>query len=735
MNARDVDLEFEKAYQRLFSTSAAPTADGRSSSASSEPQAKSSKAPHIVDNNLRSTSTSASAARLDRSKQLHGLSALQPFSEKVRSQERSAPVQQLHRERHLQTRSLKSPLDALVRHASNSKGKARGSSQLEPEERPVKRGHRSSTATPAPVVPHSSSVPYPGSLAYYPYPTGQPSYQVSGPLIASGSNMASMPTQAVAWTQPIMSAGPMPAIGYPGFSASVTFSQPQFFASPPQPVPSAVAAPPSDAWSQQYAAPPTSYDQQQQFNSTASSSRHQPRAFSSVGRLVEHDNALQQWNKEQAAKFDSKEHLRRTFKSAPLVDVQKVKVKQDRRQNKAKQQQQQSPWRPDIDENDLRVPKKKGRTARVRDATPQDVKPPINATEPTIRIKAEGGTEAQPLNPAKPRPAFDGSLPLASDRGPPFNKETHTLFIHSQRRLRWLARLAILRAEQRADGGSRVVPSVADTSQWARWSNSVAARLQNVRIEAVSNNDETSASQQTQSQSDPAGLFPRDKRQAYVVLRKGQHSAKRTASTRVCMRKLLRYLAKTVAAAERLDSRKERLAVLKDKHRTVKLAKHMLKFARPTALDLRRMWSVWARAAHANSLNKTGGAAAGRVETRQRWVSFALPSALDSSNQADIGVTEDEGGTKVKLEPASPSTRIMHTPPPNIAQVKQEPDSDGIMTPLLPGTPTPGGAGSPFKAEVEAAPNAAAVHKQSPLFLRRNFRVYRLLGLDGLPLS
>ncbi|TKY90815.1 hypothetical protein EX895_000813 [Sporisorium graminicola] len=736
MSARDVDLEFEQAYQRLFSTSAAPTGAGRSTSTSSEPRAESSQAPHLVDNDLRSWSTSAAPSRGDRSRQPHGLDALPPLAGKSWLQERAPRVQQTQRERPSQARSLQSPLDALARHASNTKGKARASPQhLEAEERPMKRAQRNSTAMSAPAVPQSNNVPYPGSVAYFPYPTGQPSYQVSGPLIASGSSMATMPGQAVAWTQPIMSAGPMPAIGYPGFSASVTFSQPQFFASPPQPVPSApVAVPTSDAWPQQYAAPPMSY-KQPQYKTSVSGPRPSPHASSSssVGRLVEHASALRKWSKKQASQIDSKEHLRRAFKSASNADVQKLRVKQKRQPKQPKQPkpQQQEPWIPDVDRPELRIPKKRGRPPRIRDASPPDVKPLANATETAIRIKTEEGAEMQPMKTATVRPTFDGSLPLASDRGAPTNREAHTLFIHSPRRLQWLARLAIVRAEQKTTSGKDAGPSVAETSQWARWSNSVAARLQHLRNEAFPINDEAStcasASQQTHSQSDPVGLFPREKRHAYVALRKDQHSAKRTASTRICIRKLLRYLSNTAKAAEGFDSRKEARAFLKDKHRADRLAKYMLKSTRPTALDLRRMWSVWARAAHARSLSK-----ADVPDKQQSRVSFA-PPVDDFSQQPKAG--EGERGIQVKLEPTSPSiTRFVYTPP-RTAQVKQEPDSDGIATPLLPEAPFLGAASTTLsQADAERSP-AAAVRTQAPLFLRRNFRVYQLLGLKDLPLS
>ncbi|CBQ68002.1 conserved hypothetical protein [Sporisorium reilianum SRZ2] len=748
MSARDVDLEFEKAYQRLFSTSAAPSSGaGRSSSASSEPRAESSQAPHTVDHGLQSLSRTASASRVEKAKQPHGLSALQSVPRKSKAQERPAQVQ---RERHSLPRSLQSPLDALARHASNSKGKARASTgQLEAEERPAKKAQRSSTATPAPAVPHSGSVPYPGSVAYYPYPTGQPSYQVSAPLIASGSNMTSMPAQAVAWTQPIMSAGPMPAIGYPGFSASVTFSQPQFFASPPQAVPSAVAAPSPDAWSQQYAASATSYEPQQQqqqqqqhrFDTTPSESRTRPHASSSsLSAADENAIARRKWNLEQAALFDSKEHLRRTFREASVFDLQKLKAKQkqQKQQKEAKkqkepkqpkkqkpqkpqkqQQQQQEPWTPDLADNEPRAPKKRGRPARVRDDDPpQGGIPLVNATDATIRVKTEEGAETLPLNAAAPRSAFDGSLPLASDRGRPYDRESHTLFVHPQLRLRWLARLAIVRAEQQANGGGQASPSAADTSQWARWSNSVYARLPGLGNSASPPRDEASSTQQTHSQSDPAGLFPRDKRHAYIALRKTQHSAKRTASTRICVRRLLRYLAKTAAAVDALGPHIEKPAVLRDKHRAAKLAKHMLTTARPTALDVRRMWSVWARGAHARSVDKAGG-----PPRQQRRVSFAAP----------FRVAEGESVAQVKMEPPSPSTTRTWLTSPRTAKVKQEPDSDGIMTPLVPASPALGGASTPLEAG--AAQSAAAVRVCAPLFLRRNFRVYRLLGLAHLPLS
>ncbi len=90
-------------------------------------------------------------------------------------------------------------------------------------------------------------------------------------------------------------------------------------------------------------------------------------------------------------------------------------------------------------------------------------------------------------------------------------------------------------------------------------------------------------------------------------------------------------------------------------------------------------------------------------------------------------------GFKVKLEPGSASAQRLQLE----KFVKQEPESDGIVTPALRGTPILG-ARSVHAGRQDATWSSAACvgggTGRSPLLLRRNFRVYRLVGMSDLPL-
>ncbi|KAF6767379.1 hypothetical protein PSEUBRA_004429 [Kalmanozyma brasiliensis GHG001] len=755
MSARDVDLEFEKAYQRLFSK-AAPTASGAEpgsrSGPSSKQRAASSETAHTGDEDSRSRSTTPTTSLVDRPRQSRAIDAgLQALSRQASasssrpqaSQQRPVPAQAAQRERQSQPRALPSPLDALARHkaASSSKGKARAQSHVvegEDDHRLEMIGR--STAATAAVSPHSGSAPYQGSVAYYPYSPGQASYQVSGPIVSPVPGMAAAPSQSITWTQPMLPAGAMPNIAYPGFSASVTFSQPQFFPSPPQQVQSAaVTALPSEAWPQQYtpqhsehtaAASTSALRPQQLEDTTPPSSTHRYRE----ARRADDDHILKKWNKEQVAQFDSKAHLKRTFAmpSPTAKEIFRANHKQLQ-----KQKQKRATWKPLLDENGERIPRKRGRP-RTRDLSPLKAKMEgrAKAQIPT-RIKDEA-TEMQLPGAATGPLALEGLLPLDADKGPPVISETHTLFVDSARQLRWLARSAIAHAGSQTAGSRN--PTDTDTQRWARWISSISARMHTVSDTAGSNTASNAtiaaSASQLHSQSDQIeGLFPRDKKRRYLALRKELHSATRIATSRLCIRRLLRYLAKTATSAEAVGEAKQ--TYLDRKHRAAKLTRHALKFARPASLDVRRLWSIWARAAHARA---NSGKARNTVAGQARTVSFAAgteeqPRLPLLTNGADGPA---EGRVSIKLEPESPSKeqRSLSTAfePAQSKQLKQEPDSDGIMTPALPGTPLLQPTSLPTNDMTSAAVRRTQLDGKSPLFLRRNFRVYRLVGLSNLPL-
>ncbi len=131
MSARDVDLEFEKAYRRLFSTSGSNAGDsGARVTAAAARQSRVlllSEIPHTADYGSRSRLTTPSTHQVDRPKQdrsidagLHALSR-QPSG----SKQRPPPALPGQRAGSSQSKSFQSPLDALALTRQHRAPKAR----------------------------------------------------------------------------------------------------------------------------------------------------------------------------------------------------------------------------------------------------------------------------------------------------------------------------------------------------------------------------------------------------------------------------------------------------------------------------------------------------------------------------------------------------------------------------------------------------------------------------------
>ncbi len=454
-------------------------------------------------------------------------------------------------------------------------------------------------------------------MAYYPYTQSHAPFHVSTPVVAPG--VTALPNPTVAWTQPMMPPGPVSAIAYPGFSASVTFSQPQFFASHPQPIPAGMMPPSSESWSAAVAPGPT----------------QPPRASASKppGPVAAPRPPLLQ------------SHASEQLRSTPRLPAKTAAVK-----NKT--------LKTELDDSGMPIPKRRGRPPGRTKASLQPGTV-LTPAEPESRSHSPAPPKATAV-PAK----FDGCLPLREHAGVPQNRETHTLFIHASRRLVWLAQLAVAHS-----AGDSKPAAALDTRAWARWSNSIAARLHTLGGEpgghgvAADADDALSCT----SQADQAGLFPRHRRREYVGLRKQAHAATRTAVLRICIRRLRRYLASTATKA-RTAPHAHRTTYLNRKLRAAKLERHLHRALRPASLDARRLWSHWART------RSTAGSSTARVKL------------------------EHDDATEM------------------VAEVKMESNDGVAMLPL---------------DEVRAAP----VRTHAPLFLRRNFTLYRLLGIRTLPLA
>lgn len=797
MSARDVDDEFEKAYQRLFSRSTTTGAPSNvSSSSASEPVAESSKAPHRP----ASSSPAALAAGLSSHRVIErqqtprgdrGIQALLRHHPAVKAHSASrnnvsARHQNVEREQPPYPSSSRAGLDALAHYsrADTSKGKARANlSRADTPDRHSASNTRNSTTSDATVPQQqqaSTPIPQAEAVAYYPY--AQASYSPSGTMVAP--SLATMPGQAVAWAQPVMSAGPVPAMAYPGFSAQVTFAQPQFFAAhPPQQLQPALTTFPQQYTHQQsvpvtplvHTPSPQQLEEQHPSTSRETSQRRQepgsPAAKPSTGtrRILKTTNSileakirkiLQASGIEFRSKDDTSPRRSKIASSSSITMDASLSPSARARQHAHsvmgdfrekrrvklgdKPKQKQTRAKPLLDDQGNVIRRKRGRP-RIRPLTPEvDVKPKItNGTidgMPLVKTEAQGGVMPPEAAAMTYPPSFDGALPLPEHAGKPFRKETYTMFVQQSRRLRWLARQATLKAETGSEARNDSADSPPDTTQWSRWSNSIWAQLQSLTDEPPSSTAATisfghSSPTTSQSQSDPAGLFPRERRREYVALRKQLHSASRTAAARICIRRLMRYLAKVAAAADQIDSRADKSRYIERKHRAAKLTKHMFRFTRPTALDLRKLWVVWAHAAHqANTKKDT------TTPSQQRRVTFASHAEVQPVSTPPLQPqrASEEEGPRVKLEPPSPNKSSLRfaqsAQPAEETRIKAEPSSDDIMTPPLP----PHSVAIKFEAQTSMEPTTQSqrsARTNSPLFLRRNFRIYRLVGLSHLPLS
>ncbi|SPO21191.1 uncharacterized protein UTRI_00668 [Ustilago trichophora] len=761
MSARDVDDAFEKAYKRLFSSASMnPEVDAQKSiSSGSKPLTGSSKATHTAAGSSRKGSAGPSTSnKHERQQRLRETAAPRTSSKQTFGSKaslgaknwRSAPAQPAPRERLAKPRASHSGLEALARHSAaplDAKGKVRAHSHVEREAH-SSDGSIRSPMIPTASVPHtSSSIPQAGGLAYYPYPHAQPPYQVSsGPLVTPGG-LSSMPGQAMTWTQPIMSAGLMPTVAYPGFSASVTFSQPQFFASHPQQMQPTITTLPTAAWAQQqytlqHGAPatPTSQnpmlrqeDAQQGTIRARPESQEQHRASTSaLPTSRPHETVSRPVESAKPKKFLSlgPDHqklietmLRRvgekvsatSANTSPTAQakqyLQSVKVARREKLLIEKPKRRKKRWIPLFDENGVRIPRKRGRPR-------------------THGLFYPGVLKTEAPEVALPTSATDECLPLGEDAGLPYKMETHTLFVHATRRLRWLARRAIAKADPRADPEPpAAISPTSDTRQWARWTFLSSSWAHSPNTAAITSAPTEAAlppsPSGTASQTDPAGLFSREKRRQYVALRKTLHTTVHTPHPRICVPRLVRYLAKVAAAAEqRFETDKDRRGYVERKHRAAKLAKYLLKSHRPTPLDVRRLWAVWARSAHLHGKNfNTNRVGQG---PQKRRVSFApQPASTPPPRSPPNAGGQDR--VKVKLEPESPAAQRGLFSPPR-AVVKAEPNTPSLSPAVRVRMK------DEALTEVKVEPNTETWRK-SPLFLRRNLHVYRLLGLTDLPLA
>ncbi len=113
-----------------------------------------------------------------------------------------------------------------------------------------------------------------------------------------------------------------------------------------------------------------------------------PKVASSDAERAEFDPALKKYNREQVAQFDSKAHLKQTFAMPALT------AKDIFRANH-KQKKMRETWKPLLDENGVRIPRKRGRP-RKHDLSPRKRRSNAGANgSPSIRIKKEAA-EVQP---------------------------------------------------------------------------------------------------------------------------------------------------------------------------------------------------------------------------------------------------------------------------------------------------------------------------------------------------
>ncbi|GAC73830.1 hypothetical protein PANT_9c00320 [Moesziomyces antarcticus T-34] len=415
MSRRDVDLEFEQAYQRLFSTSSSSVAvqPGKStSSVKGDARPQSSQKPH----RSHLTKEVGEAARPSGHARHHVL-ALASQRKVSAAKTHPAVKDQAQARPHAANREQVASSASRSEHAPqpSASAAAKGKGRARPY---TTEKHRHAVPHVPASIPTTASTPYgayapPVSMAYYPYTQSHAPFHVSAPVVAPG--VTALPNPTVAWTQPMMPPGPVPAIAYPSFSASVTFSQPQFFASQPHPIPAGMMPPPSESWS----------------SADATGSTQPPRASGSktAGPVAAQDHgtsALHSKHKypkrhRASVPAELQPPLLKSRASGQLTSILRLPAKIAAVKKET--------LKPELDDSKTPIPKRRGRPPSRTKATLQSGTV-LAPAEPKSRSHSPAPPKATVM-PAK----FDGCLPLREHAGVPQNRETHTLFIHASRRL------------------------------------------------------------------------------------------------------------------------------------------------------------------------------------------------------------------------------------------------------------------------------------------------------------
>lgn len=306
------------------------------------------------------------------------------------------------------------------------------------------------------------------------------------------------------------------------------------------------------------------------------------------------------------------------------------------------------------------------------------------ASEHHVAVKDERLAEPTAYLPTQhllPERAVQPIVYLPTEDQVPNRAETHTLFAHHARRQAWVMREAARRvgqggAQVKDDGASSGVSSV--NLPWVRWT--ATHGYPEFAPHLVSSGKVSTAIGASITSMGPT-LFPQSGHDAYRSLLKSQFTTQRTPQERLCVSRLVSVLRRTGGAPQ-----------------TDRVGRKAFRQRRPTPLDARHLWTVWARKAHA-------------TQSPRKNVAFPLLEAGSSETRPkSLRVSPEPSTSDAAGHPSPTKTLRFFTPQHTDDDEDEEEGNEHVAA-----------------VEVGQSKVKRDTDRQLP-FLRRNLRLYAKLG-------
>ncbi|PWZ01419.1 hypothetical protein BCV70DRAFT_205187 [Testicularia cyperi] len=362
------------------------------------------------------------------------------------------------------------------------------------------------------------------------------------------------------------------------------------------------------------------------------------------------------------------------------------------------------PSKPLLDEFGNIVKRRPGRP-RTRPLPPEK-----DGADKYMLVKAQRGdasTSAPLTSKGEASRQLDICRPLYIESKPPGRFETHTLFVLHAARLAALARSVEQNMQQNAGPQAqlteaRAVRTWPPWSSWARWTWRVDVPRQESEPDTGPAKDGVAPGPTAADACSIDDLFPLERLRAYQASQEADFANRRTPKPRVSLARLATYLYKHASDARGEDNTSA------PRHRLKKLIRKAVIRRRAADLDVRRLWSFWAKKAHEARFE------AARNRTRgplTRTVSFGDPPDLADAAAGEGGASSPTLRFQVKAEPESPSKGLR-------SPVRQQTVASTTLTDV-------------DSEQLEPVRHQPPSRKHHNLpYLRRNLRIYSQLGIE-----